>query len=89
MSHFFIALILSALATVTADTWATELGTLSKNPPRMITTGRVVPVGTSGGISVMDTVVSLSGGLFIGVIAGLLTDNNLLLFTLIGGFPCR
>ena len=74
------------MATVTADTWATELGTLSKRPPRVITNGCVVPAGTSGGISVMGTVVSLSGGLFIGVIAGLLTHNNVLLFTLIVGF---
>lgn len=55
---FFIGV----MATVTADTWATELGTLSKRPPRLITTGKVVAVGSSGGISALGTMVSLVGG---------------------------
>lgn len=70
-------LFLGVMATVTADTWATELGTLSKNPPRLITTGKVVEVGTSGGVSLLGTAVSLVGGLLIGVTAGLITDYSL------------
>lgn len=65
---FFIGI----MATVTADTWATELGTLSRRPPRLITTGRPVAVGTSGGVSRLGTSVSLIGGLLIGLTAGLL-----------------
>lgn len=64
-------LFVGVMATVTADTWATELGTLSKKPPRLITTGRVVEVGTSGGVSPRGTLVSLVGGLIIGLVAGL------------------
>lgn len=60
---------IGAIATVNADTWATELGVLSKTLPRLITTGRVVPVGTSGGITLFGTAVALGGALLIGVLA--------------------
>jgi uncharacterized protein (TIGR00297 family) len=68
---------LGVMATVTADTWATELGTLSKQPPRLITTGQIVEVGTSGGVSLLGTAVSLLGGLTIGLTAGLVTGFSL------------
>lgn len=42
----WLAMFIGALAAATADTWATELGTLSRTPPRLITTGGVVPVGS-------------------------------------------
>ena len=84
-SPLWLPLFLGAIATVTADTWATELGTLSRRQPRLITTGRVVPVGTSGGISIMGTAVSLIGGLLIGLVTGLLSQSNLLVLTITGG----
>ena len=65
-------LFIGVMATVTADTWATELGTLSKAAPRLITSGRTVEVGTSGGVSPLGTGVSFAGGLLIGLTAGLL-----------------
>jgi uncharacterized protein (TIGR00297 family) len=64
-------LFVGIMATVTADTWATELGTLSSKPPRLITSGRTVEVGTSGGVSPLGTGVSLVGGLIIGLAAGI------------------
>ncbi len=84
-SPFWFPVFVGAMASVTADTWATELGALSQKPPRLITNGRIVPVGTSGGISVWGTAVSFGGGLFIGLAAGLLTRQNVLSFALIGG----
>ncbi len=56
-----------ALATATADTWATELGVLSKQPPRLITTGKLTSPGTSGGITLLGTGASVAGALALGM----------------------
>lgn len=82
---FWFPLFLGVMGTVTADTWATELGTLSKRPPRLITTGKLVEVGTSGGISPFGTLVSWVGGALIGLVGwGLGVGGWGLL--LVGGF---
>jgi uncharacterized protein (TIGR00297 family) len=60
-----------ALAAVNADTWATELGVLAKGAPRLITTGRPVEVGTSGGVTRMGTGAALAGAALIGLVAAL------------------
>ena len=65
----FFAAFAGAMATVNADTWATELGVLSKTVPRRITDGKAVPVGTSGGITPLGTLVAFLGALLIGVLA--------------------
>jgi uncharacterized protein (TIGR00297 family) len=64
-----LAAFLGAMATVNADTWGTELGILSPVPPRLITTARRVPPGTSGGVSLLGTTASTMGALFIGLLA--------------------
>ncbi|NJM05867.1 DUF92 domain-containing protein [Candidatus Gracilibacteria bacterium] len=63
------AAFIGVMATVTADTWATELGVLSTQPPRLITSGRIVEPGTSGGVSAVGTTAAAAGACFIGLIA--------------------
>lgn len=55
-----------SLAAATADTWATEVGLLSPGLPRLITTGRPVPAGTSGGVSGWGWLAACGGALFLG-----------------------
>ncbi|MFP4440442.1 MAG: DUF92 domain-containing protein [Chloroflexaceae bacterium] len=61
------AAFVGVMATVTADTWATESGVLSPHQPRLITTGRRVEPGTSGGITLLGTGAAAAGGGFIGL----------------------
>jgi uncharacterized protein (TIGR00297 family) len=63
------AAFVGVMATVNADTWATELGVLSRVPPRLITTGDVVVPGTSGGVTRLGIWASVAGSLLIGTIA--------------------
>jgi uncharacterized protein (TIGR00297 family) len=67
-----LAIFTGIMATVTADTWATELGVLSLRPPRLITTWRVVEPGTSGGVTAHGSLASIAGALLIGLAAAAL-----------------
>jgi uncharacterized protein (TIGR00297 family) len=75
----------AVLASVNADTWATELGTLNPNPPRMITDLRKrVEAGTSGGISLWGTTAAFLGASVIGLLAAALySTGNWSLFLLV------
>lgn len=79
----------AALAAVNADTWATELGVLNPTPPRLITNlTKRVEKGTSGGVSLVGTLASLTGAAVIALPASLMTGNWSLLpiITLAGLF---
>jgi len=71
--QLILAAFLGAVATANADTLATEIGLLNPTDPRLITDLRkVVPAGTSGGISIFGELATLFGALLIGIAAGLL-----------------
>jgi uncharacterized protein (TIGR00297 family) len=58
-----------AMAAVNADTWATEIGVLSRISPRLITTGKGVERGTSGGITPLGSLASFLGSALVSVVA--------------------
>jgi uncharacterized protein (TIGR00297 family) len=78
-----------ALAAVNADTWATELGVLSPSAPRLITSGKRVEPGTSGGITLLGSLASLGGAALVGLVGSAFTPqaerSALILATAFGG----
>jgi uncharacterized protein (TIGR00297 family) len=66
-----IGLFLGSLCCVAGDTFASELGILSKSEPFLITTLERVPRGTSGGVTLFGFVVSALGGLVVGSVLAL------------------
>jgi len=67
-----------SLAAANADTWSTELGALSATSPRLITSGKIVDPGTSGGITWTGTLAALGGGLLIGLLAAFFRPKGIL-----------
>lgn len=68
---FLWAAFVGAMAAVNADTWATELGVLSKRAPRLVTNGKTVEVGTSGGITLAGTLAAASGAALIALVGAI------------------
>ena len=60
------------IASVNADTWATELGILSKSKPRLLVGWKQVEVGTSGAVSPAGTFYAFGGSFFIALCAAAL-----------------
>ena len=85
-SDIWLAAGAGALAASAADSWGTEIGMLAHSPPRMITTWRIVPTGTSGGVSALGLAAMVAGALFISFAAWLLDWNaNVAIAVSVGG----
>ncbi|MDX8359590.1 DUF92 domain-containing protein [Cytobacillus sp. IB215316] len=85
--NIWLYLFLISIAAANADTWASELGTLSKKKPFLITTMRRVDPGTSGAMTILGTVSSLGGAYFIAILASLIWNElTILLILFIGLF---
>jgi uncharacterized protein (TIGR00297 family)/Raf kinase inhibitor-like YbhB/YbcL family protein len=67
----------ASLAAANADTWATELGVLSKKAPWLITNGKTTEPGTSGAISRAGILASTAGAALIALPAVFLWQGNL------------
>jgi uncharacterized protein (TIGR00297 family) len=66
-----------SLAAATADTWATEIGVLSRTQPRIITNMKPATPGTSGGVTWLGSGASAVGALIVSVVAALLAATPL------------
>ena len=58
---FLLTAAFAALAVATADTWATEIGTLNPGKTRNILSGKLVEPGQDGGVSKKGHIAALAG----------------------------
>jgi uncharacterized protein (TIGR00297 family) len=77
---------LGALAASTADTWATEIGSLASRPPRSILTWRPVAPGTSGGVNLLGMLAMVAGAAFIALGGRALSIEAPIIAVVIAGF---
>jgi uncharacterized protein (TIGR00297 family) len=86
--ELFEKLFIISLAASNSDTWASEIGTLSKGKPYLLTTFRKVERGTSGAVSALGTLSALVGSLLIVYVAYLLSFSlngvDILILTILG-----
>jgi uncharacterized protein (TIGR00297 family) len=60
-----IWLVTATLAAAAADTWASSIGIRSRALPRLPWSGRAVPVGSSGGMTLIGSVAGVAGALIV------------------------
>jgi uncharacterized protein (TIGR00297 family) len=74
----FNAAFAGAFAAASADTWATEIGTLARRRPVSILTFCRIETGLSGGVTLLGTCAMIAGALCVAVVASLLQVAPLL-----------
>lgn len=67
-NELWAAMAAGSLAGSAADTWATEIGTLYGADPRSVLTWKLVPPGTSGGITAAGTLAGIAGAAFVALV---------------------
>ncbi|GHH96995.1 DUF92 domain-containing protein [Neobacillus kokaensis] len=72
-----------SLASANSDTWASEIGSLSKKAPLCIRTFKRVEKGTSGAVSGLGTIAALLGSLLISLISVWIFNFDLLLGSIV------
>jgi len=81
-----------SIACANSDTWASEVGTLSRKKPRLFWSFKQVETGTSGGITLLGTIAALFGSFLISLFAFILLEQNvemlfmISIFGLLGNF---
>lgn len=73
--EIFLYMFIASLATANSDTWASEIGSISRKLPFHILTWKRVERGTSGAISFLGTVSAFIGAFLIGIISVFLWDE--------------
>jgi uncharacterized protein (TIGR00297 family) len=61
-----------AFAAASADTWGTEIGTLSRARPVWILSFRPIETGLSGGVTALGSAATIAGALCVALVASLL-----------------
>jgi len=76
---------IGAIATSTTDTWSTEVGTVLGGTPIDILSGRQVPPGTSGGITIAGTATAVAAAILAAMVASMVVWNTPAFAIVIGG----
>jgi uncharacterized protein (TIGR00297 family) len=73
-SPLWLVIFLCGIAAANADTWASEIGTVSKRNPFHVLKWKKVERGTSGAVSILGTSAALCGSMLIGLFSFVLWD---------------
>ncbi len=71
----FLLALLCSVAASNADSWASEIGVLSKRKPVLITNFKICQPGISGGITLLGSLAGISGSIFIAIISVFLKSS--------------
>ncbi|HHW36929.1 MAG TPA: DUF92 domain-containing protein [Bacillales bacterium] len=73
--NFLLYMFITSLATANSDTWASEIGSISKRKPIHVLSLNRVDAGTSGAMSLLGTFSALCGAFLIGIISDYLWNE--------------